>query len=322
MSAAKRLRGGEIVYHETLSGRHQAGVRCVRCGRVINVEWTADDLADVECRGHGLRLGRCATCYVDEADDVDADATGAEDGVPAVSNTPGEGYIYVTLEPGGRLVAGPSDYDRCADLEVLLTGVASCGCCHVTVVHCGWCAAPVATRHPALEDVDEAVDCGYCNHCDRIITVVPSKRSGRANGVRKDGNRPDGSRPENLRPDSLRPDSLRPDSLRADGVRADGIRPNGARRTHIFVDRVASPDEVADERWAIWRQHTLDEVDDVATWLSMLDEIPQSDLELLEISADQIEFPRRQARLTMEGWLATFGGRGGVAPSEPRDASE
>lgn|GEM_PF-5317113 len=314
MSAAKRLRGGEIVYHETLSGRHQAGVRCVRCGRVINVEWTADDLADVECRGHGLRLGRCATCYVDEVDGVDADAAVAEDGLgmPAASNAPGEGYVYVTLEPGGRLLAGPSDYDRCADLEVLLTGVASCGCCHVTVVHCGWCAAPVATRHPALEDVDEAVDCGYCNHCDRIITVVPNKgvpgkSGGRASGMRKDGNRPDGIRPDGYRPDSVRP---------------DGSRPTGARRSHLFIDRVASPDEVADERWAIWRQHTLDEVDDVATWLSMLDEIPQSDLELLEISADQIEFPRRQARLTMEGWLATFGGRGGVAPSEPRDASE
>jgi len=275
--SVKRLRGGEIVYHETIAGRHQAGVRCVRCGRVINVEWTSDDLADVECRGHGLRLGRCASCFVDAAD---ADDTGdalvfvtiVDPAAAEGSSSVRDGYIYVTLEPGGRLAAGPSSYDHCADLEVLLTGVASCGCCHVTVVHCGWCAAPVAARHPSLDDIDETMDCGYCNHCDRIIAVTPRK--------------------------------------------------DGGRRSHRFVDRVASPDEVADERWAIWRQQTLDEVDDVATWLSLLDDIPNSDLELLEITADQIEFPRRQARLTMEGWLATFGGRGGVAPSEPRDATE
>lgn len=254
-------RGGEIVYHETLDGRHQAGVRCVRCGRVINVEWTADDLADVECRGHGLRLSRCAACFVDAEDDAAAPRDAAGDG----------GYIYVTLEPGGRLAAGPSDYDRCAELEVLLTGVASCGCCHVSIVHCGWCAAPVAARHPALEDVEETVDCGYCNHCDRIVSVIP---------------------------------------------------PAAGERGHRFVDRVASPDEVADERWAIWREQTLDEVDDVATWQSLLDEIPPSDLELLEITVEQIEYPHRQARLTMEGWLQSFGGRGGLAPSGPRDATD
>ncbi|MEO8083617.1 MAG: hypothetical protein ABI780_07335 [Ardenticatenales bacterium] len=292
LSATKRPRGGEVVYHEKLSGRHQAGVRCVRCGRVINVEWTADDLADVECRGHGLRLGRCATCYIEAGDTVAGDnimagdtmagdtmagdtvAGGTVTGntVPGDPTGPAEGYIYVTLEPGGRLAAGPSSYDRCEDLEVLLTGVASCGCCQVTVVHCGWCAAPVATRHPALEEIDERVDCGYCNHCDRIITVVPS--------------------------------------------------PMHVRRTHRFIDRVASPDEIADERWAIWREQTLDEVDDVATWLSLLDEITTSDLELLEIAPDQIEYPHRQDRLTMEGWLATFGGRGGVAHDGSRDVSE
>lgn len=325
MSAAKRLRGGEIVYHETLSGRHQAGVRCVRCGRVINVEWTADDLADVECRGHGLRLGRCAACYEDSTDASDASevaevakaASDTVDGTAATSVAPGDGYIYVTLEPGGRLAAGPSGYDRCADLEVLLTGVASCGCCHVTVVHCGWCAAPVATRHPAVEDIDEAVDCGYCNHCDRIITIVPNKVAPTVGVPSRVSARTDGGRAVGSRPDGARRDALSPDRGRVERARADG-----GHRSHRFVDRVASPDEVADERWAIWRQHTLDEVDDVATWLSMLDEIPTSDLELLEIAADQIEFPRRQARLTMEGWLATFGGRGGVAPSEPRDASE
>lgn len=261
LSGPKRPRGGEIVYQETLSGRHQAGVRCVRCGRVINVEWTADDLADVECRGHGLRLGRCATCYIEAGE--------GRDGDPA---EPPEGYIYVTLEPGGRLAAGPSSYDHCEELEVLLTGVASCGCCQVTVVHCGWCAAPVATRHPALEEIDERVDCGYCNHCDRIITVVPTPLDG--------------------------------------------------RRSHRFVDRVASPDEIADERWAIWREQTLDEVDDVANWLSLLDEIPTGDLELLEITPEQIEYPRRQSRLTMEGWLATFGRGGGVAHDGPRDVTE
>lgn len=251
--------GGEIVYHEARDGRQQAGVRCVRCGRVINVEWTADDLADVESRGHGLRLGRCAACFVDDGDDA------PEAGAPA------GGYIYATLEPGGRLAAGPSEYDHCADLEVLLTGVASCGCCHVSIVHCGWCAAPVATRHPALDEVDEPVDCGYCNHCDRIVSVVPV---------------------------------------------------SGGRAGHRFIDRVASPDEVADERWAIWREQTLDEVDEVATWQSLLDEIPASDLELLEITAEQIEYPHRQARLTMEGWLASFGDRGGLAPSGPRDVTD
>lgn len=230
----------ETIYREDLGGRWQAGVRCPRCRRILAVEWASEALADARLEGE-TRLARCDRCFrhPDEAKDA------------------GDGYVYVTVDAHGRLWAGPSQYDYCEDLEVVVTGVASCGCCHVSLVRCGWCGTPVATSHPALDTVDEYLECGYCIHCDRIVGVAVARREG-----------------------------------------AD---------VRVFVDRVASPEERADERWQLWHERADQEMHDVGAWSTTLASIPERDLALMDLPEDAIEFVARQPRMTWEHWLEAFG---------------
>lgn len=231
----------EFVYRERIGDREQAGVRCPRCQRVVIVEWTDDERASVDAGGAPLRLGRCDACFCHPGDELD----------------PEGGYVYVRLEPGGRLGVGTSAYDYCEDLQVLVTGVASCGCCHVSLVRCGWCATPVPTNHPALESVDRYLDCGYCVHCDRIVGI---------------------------------------DLLSRDG-----------RMVPVFVDRVAAPEERDEERWRLWQERLSAEMDDVSGWSTRLREIPERELELIDLPEEAIEFVSQQPRMTWESWLEAFG---------------
>lgn len=232
-------REAETVYREDVGDRRQAGVRCPRCRRVIAVEWSSEALEEARLEGE-TRLARCERCFRHpDGDD------------------PEGGYVYVTLEADGRLRAGTSPYDYCEALEVVVSGVASCGCCHVSLVRCGWCGTPVPASHPALETIDEYLECGYCIHCDRILGIQVAARDGKVE--------------------------------------------------RGFVDRVASPDERADERWQLWHERADLEMNDVGTWSTALPSIPDRDLALIDLPEDAIEFVARQPRMTWERWLEAFG---------------
>ncbi len=145
------------VYREERADRCAAGVRCPRCERVLPVEWDEDDRRQVERGDTGQRIGRCEACFLPPGEGAGGEDLG--------------GYVYVTLEPDGSLAVGTSMDDYREGLDMLVTGEARCGCCQVTIVRCGWCATPVATRHAPLETLDEYVECGYCVHCDRIVGI-------------------------------------------------------------------------------------------------------------------------------------------------------
>jgi DNA-directed RNA polymerase subunit RPC12/RpoP len=155
----------EMVYREQRDGRNLAGVRCPRCERVLSVEWDEEDRREVASRGAALRIGRCDACFRYPGEGEGGDDLG--------------GYIYVTLRPDGELDVGTSMGDYREGLTVLLSGEARCGCCLVTVVRCGWCSTPVATRHAPLATIDAYAECGYCVHCDRIIGIDVYARGGR-----------------------------------------------------------------------------------------------------------------------------------------------
>lgn len=235
---AKR-REAETVYREEVGARRQAGVRCPRCGRVLAVEWSPEALEEARHEGEA-RLARCERCFRSpDAGDPDG------------------GYVYVTLDAEGRLWAGPSRHDRCEGLEVVVTGVASCGCCHVSLVRCGWCGTPVPVGHPALETIEEPLESGYCLHCDRVLGIEVVLR--------------------------------------------------GGRPARVFVDRVASPEERADERWQLWHERADLEMHDVGAWSTALPSIPEQDLALIDLPEEAIEFVARQPRMTWERWLEAFG---------------
>lgn len=151
----------DVVYRERIGDRHQAGVRCPRCSRVIAVEWDSADDIDIDGRTRSRSLGRCESCYRSGR----ARAGGRQpSGI--------RGYVHVILEPDGALACGAWAGDVNARLEMLVTGVSSCGCCHVTLVRCGGCGIPVAARHKSPEVHRREEVCGYCPRCDRIISIT------------------------------------------------------------------------------------------------------------------------------------------------------
>ncbi len=150
----------DIVFRDLIGDRHQAGVRCPRCARVLAVEWKAEEEFDAGTKRSSRSLGRCEGCYRPWR---------SRAGGRQVSES--RGYVHVVLESDGSLTTGTWAGDAVARLTVLVTGVASCGCCHVTLVRCGGCGIPIATVHKAPEThvVDEK--CGYCPRCDRLVSI-------------------------------------------------------------------------------------------------------------------------------------------------------
>jgi len=161
----------EILFSERVGRRFQAGVRCVRCRRVIAVEWNEADVAVVAASGRRHVLGKCDSCYRRAPGTGSRARAHRADATDAGGHVWDAGYIYVTLSQEGRLACGSLRRDACQDLPALVSGVASCGCCLVTLVACGGCDVPVPAVHRAPEELDGAARCGYCLHCERIISV-------------------------------------------------------------------------------------------------------------------------------------------------------
>lgn len=170
----KAVADAELAYLERIGSRVQAGVRCPRCRRVIPVEWEGKEPrrggTNGSDRTSARSLGRCTGCFRPyRAAGRKPARRGDGDG--------DVGYVHVVREPDGSLSVGAWPGDRRARLAVLVTGVASCGCCHVTLVRCGGCGLPVATVHKAPETYSEAELCGYCQCCDRLIHIRPAEPS-------------------------------------------------------------------------------------------------------------------------------------------------
>ena len=154
------VRQADILLRERIEGRWQACVRCPRCSRLISVEWSDEENRSTDVLPRSRSLGRCNGCFESaSASDDEASATGTAR------------YVHVVLEPNGELTCGPWQGDAKTRLDVLVTGVASCGCCHVTLVRCGGCGLPIATCHRAPESLVTDELCGYCQGCDRTIEI-------------------------------------------------------------------------------------------------------------------------------------------------------